>query len=383
MHGRRSLRIVHCFRSPVGGIFRHVRDLVEEQNRDGHAVGIVCDNLTGGPLEESLLEQVKPHLKLGLLRLPIRRSIGLNDIHVGMQFYRHVKPLQPDILHGHGAKGGALARIAGSLLRVKGYRVARFYSPHGGSLHYKPGRLSGKAVLTIERLLERHGDGLIFVCNFEAETYRRKIGAPRCATRVVYNGLRSDDFTTVEPASSDASAFVYIGMLRDLKGPDLFIDAFQLSERLLGRPLKGTIIGDGPDRDRYENTITKRGLGLRLRLLPAMPVRQAFAHGDIIVMPSRAEALPYLLLEAIAAGKSVIASRVGGIPEVLGEGSKAIVPPNAPEDLARTMVNALQQPDWKATTMPELTPFRQRFSATTMASDVLDFYWDSLQTQNR
>ena len=63
------LRIVHLFRSPVGGIFRHVRDLVEAQHAAGHLVGIVCDSSTGGEYEDRLFDTIRPKLALGLQRL--------------------------------------------------------------------------------------------------------------------------------------------------------------------------------------------------------------------------------------------------------------------------------------------------------------------------
>ena len=64
----RKLRIIHCFRSPVGGIFRHVRDLINEQVKDGHEVGIICDSNTGGEFEEVLFQENKPQLSMGLHR---------------------------------------------------------------------------------------------------------------------------------------------------------------------------------------------------------------------------------------------------------------------------------------------------------------------------
>src|SRR5690606_26892929 len=100
--------------------------------------------------------------------------------------------------------------------------------------------------------------------------------------------------------------------------PDLFIDAFARTERALGRPLSALIVGDGPDRDRYETMIVERGLMRRIRMLPAMPAREAFPMARTVVVPSRAEAMPYIVIEALAARKPVIASRVGGIPEILG-----------------------------------------------------------------
>ena len=76
----RKLRIVHCFRSPVGGIFRHVRDLTEAQVAAGHAVGIICDSTTGGAFEERLFAQLSDKLALGVRRTPMQRHIGPGDL---------------------------------------------------------------------------------------------------------------------------------------------------------------------------------------------------------------------------------------------------------------------------------------------------------------
>ena len=54
------LRIIHCFRSPIGGIFRHVRDLAEFHARQGHDVGVLCDSTTGGSFEDALFDEIRP-----------------------------------------------------------------------------------------------------------------------------------------------------------------------------------------------------------------------------------------------------------------------------------------------------------------------------------
>jgi glycosyltransferase involved in cell wall biosynthesis len=287
--------------------------------------------------------------------------------------YKTIEELQPDIVHGHGAKGGVLARVIGSALRVKRYRVARFYSPHGGSLHFSQAKLSGKAVFAIERVLERMTEAISFVCDYEQKTYEAKIGRPHCGHARIYNGISDRDFEAI-PAGSDGVDFAYVGMLRDLKGPDVFIEAFAQTETLIGRPLKAILIGDGPDRDKYERMLRDMGLSDRVGLLAAMPVKQAFARSDIIVVPSRAEAMPYIVLEALAAEKTIIASRVGGIPEVLGETSDALVEPGNASALAATMAKALTQPGWGRETMPAREQFQSRFSTSVMAGEVEKLY---------
>jgi glycosyltransferase involved in cell wall biosynthesis len=371
------LRILHCFRSPVGGIFRHVRDLVEEHRAAGHEVGILCDSSTGGEHEDRLFDTIRPQLSLGLTRIPMRRSIAPSDLAALYRSYKHIKSLRPDILHGHGAKGGVLARLIGSALRVNRYCVARLYSPHGGSLHFDRSTLSGKVVLQLERFQERFGDALVFVCDYERRTYEDKVGKPLKTARVIYNGIGEAEFEPV-PAVGNAVDFLYIGMLRDLKGPDVFIDAFARTERAIGRPLSALMVGDGPDRERYEAMISERGLGRRLTMMPAMPARKAFALANLVVVPSRAEAMPYIVLEALAAGKPVIASRVGGIPEVLGAKSAALSIPGDAASLSGVMTQALQTPEWQDRVMPKPADFKAVFSASVMAADMLTLYQDLL-----
>lgn len=371
------LRIIHCFRSPVGGIFRHVRDLVEAHAAAGHQVGILCDSSTGGPHEEALFERIRPQLALGLMRLPIRRSITPGDLVALYGSYKHIKSLQPDVLHGHGAKGGVLARLIGSALRVNRYCVSRFYSPHGGSLHYDSNRLSGKAVMSLERMQERFTDALVFVCDYERRAYEQKVGRPIASHTVIYNGIGASEFSRVETAPRGAD-FLYIGMMRDLKGPDVFIKAFAAAEQKLGRRLTAVMVGDGPDKPNYIAMIKERGLSDRISMHDAMPATAAFAKADIVVVPSRAEAMPYIVLEALAAEKPLIASRVGGIPEVLGESSRALANPGDAEDLARLMAEARTEPGWQEKVMPRPEAFRSRFSADAMATAMLHLYAETL-----
>ncbi|MBC2773557.1 glycosyltransferase family 4 protein [Rhizobium sp. AQ_MP] len=377
MADAQSLRIVHCFRSPIGGIFRHVRDLAELHSAAGHQVGILCDSSTGGAHEDRLFEQIMPFLSLGITRFPIGRAVGLGDVKALVESYKLIKELKPNVLHGHGAKGGVIARLIGSLLRVRGYRVARLYSPHGGSLHFRRGTLSGQSVFMAERLLERMTESISFVCDFERQTYEAKIGTPHCNAVRVYNGISERDFGRI-PVAGDGVDFAYIGMLRDLKGPDVFINAFAETERLVGRPLSGLIIGDGPDLARYRQMVDQKGLVRRIGFQAAMPIAQAFALSNIVIIPSRAEAMPYIVLEALAAEKTIIASRVGGIPEILGTDSEALVDPGRADLFAATMAKALTDPEWAKRTMPTPDAFRARFSASVMARDIEALYRSQL-----
>ena len=134
-----------------------------------------------------------------------------------------------------------------------------------------------------------------------------------------------------------------MGELRHIKGIDVLIDAIALMRRN-GRTVTATLVGDGPDRDALQAQVTQANLSGAVRFMPAMPARQALALGRIMVAPSRHESLPYVVLEAAAASKPLITTRVGGIPEIYGPLSNTLVPPNDPDALAQAIVGASTTP---------------------------------------
>ncbi|MBL8574187.1 MAG: glycosyltransferase [Hyphomicrobiaceae bacterium] len=342
MNTDKSLRIVHCVRSPVGGIFRHLGDLAVAQSAAGHQVGIICDSLTGGAFEDAHIERLRPHLALGVTRFPMRRAISPADLVALYKVYRQIAAMKPDVLHAHGSKGGAYARVIGSLMRLTGHKVARFYCPHGGVLHYDPASREGKVYFMLERLLERMSDGLIFVSDYERRNYTAKIGVPHVPTTLTYNGVGEDEWAPVVP-NADARDFVFAGMMRDLKGPDVFIEALAML-RDLGLEVSANMFGDGPDRGRYEARVDALGLGDRVAFFDPAPIRQVMATARTMVVPSRAESMPYIVIETIAADMPLIATNVGGIPEIFGEASDRLVEAGNAEALAGAMAEALAHP---------------------------------------
>jgi glycosyltransferase involved in cell wall biosynthesis len=370
----RPLRIVHCFRSPVGGLFRHVADLTREQARNGHSVGIVCDSSTGGAFEERLFEQLLPSLALGLKRFPMRRQVSPSDLAASWRMLREVRALKPDVLHAHGAKGGVYARVIGALLRLSGSRVARIYTPHGGSLHYDPRSTGGRVYFATERLLELMTEALIFVSDYEADAYREKVGRPRPPVTLARNGLRPEEFETIAP-DADAVDFLYIGMLRDLKGTDVFIDAIAEIGRRRGTVSAALIIGDGPDKLKYQEAVRRLGLSDSVRFHDPMPAREAFRKTRLVVVPSRAESMPYIVLETVGAGVPLIATRVGGIPEIYGPFSGQLIPPGDVLALADAMLAAA---DAQAETRAKAETLREHikplFSVAAMARSIAGAY---------
>lgn len=361
---QKSLKIMHCLRDPMGGAFRHVRDLIDQQIAAGHKVGLICDDQPSDEHHELLLSKLNAKLELGLHRFQIARNISASDLKNVMRTRKIFKQIMPNIVHCHTAKAGLFGRLANAF---RGNKAKCFYSPHGGSLHFDKSILSGRLVFSVERILEFFTDQIIFVCGFEQNQYADKIGNPRCMEAVVYNGLVDDDFNSIE-LNPNARHFLFIGMMRDLKGPDLFIKALSKTDA------SAVMVGEGPDLHRYE--AMARGLDLhdRINFLPHMKTRNAFAMAECVVVPSRAESFPYIVLEAIAARRSLIASNVGGICEVEKIAPFELIEPNNYHALSEAM-----QAHMNRTIENDLLTLRShalkgQFSAEIMADQIEELY---------
>lgn len=362
------LKILHVFRAPVGGLFRHVADLAREQSARGHSVGLIADSTTGGERAEQTLADLAGVLRLGITRSPMSRHAGLNDVTAVQQVAGAIREAKADVVHGHGAKGGAYARLAhGTALRV--------YTPHGGSLHFSRANLFGFAYLTVESWLLRRTDLAMFESEFAQRAYEEKIGKPHGLSRVAYNGVREEEFAPVTP-SPGAVEILFVGELRTLKGVGTLLDALA-SLKAQGRELHAIIVGDGPDRAAFLEQSKARGLASLVTFPGAMPARTAFALGRVLAVPSYAESLPYIVLEASAAGLPVVATSVGGIPEIFGENSAALVAPHDAGVLANALLGALGGAT-AATTENLRKRIREKFTVTAMADGILAAYGEAL-----
>jgi glycosyltransferase involved in cell wall biosynthesis len=365
------LRILHAVRAPVGGIFRHILDLANGQADRGHHVGIIADSLTGGERAEAAFKEIAPRLKLGVHRMAIHREPFPTDILVWAQFMRLIRRLQPQVLHGHGAKAGVFTR-----LKPGSKDTIRVYTPHGGSLHYPLDTMSGALYSRLERALMNSTDLFLFESAFARDTYQRTIGTPRGLVRCVFNGVTSDEFDPVA-RTDDATDVVYVGEFRHIKGADLLIDA---AARLHAdrKPVTLTLAGDGEELNALKAQVARLGLAETVRFIGHVKARHGFSKGKVLVVPSRGDSMPYVVIEAAAAGIPMVAANVGGIPEIFGSYTDALFAPNNVGAMEDAIERALGDPEAAATRAKSL---RERiflhFSQKAMVEGVLAGYRDA------
>ncbi len=367
----RPLSIIHVFRAPIGGLFRHVLDLAAEQVASGHAVGIVCD-VEGGPRADEALARIAPTLRLGVTRMAMRRAPGPWDLPTLLAFRSLLGRHAPDVVHGHGAKGGLLARALPSI-GIRG-RFVTAYTPHGGSLNFGPDKPGHALYMAVERFMRRGTDVFTFESQYAADRFRSMVGDPKTLFRVVRNGAHPAEFEPVV-AAPGAADLVFLGEFREAKGLGVLLDALDILRRRQGYEASAVLVGGGPEKAAVEARIA--ALDLRsVSVHDAMAARDALALGRIFVLPSLFESLPYVLIEAAAGGLDIVATRVGGIAEAMGPAADRLVPPGDANALAAVIAATLEDDPARSAARRDAVRdhVRAHLSVETMSRGIEDAY---------
>ncbi len=373
------LRILHVFRAPLGGLFRHVLDLARGQVERGHHVGIFCDATTGGARADEVFRELSPQLSLGVTRVPMSRYPSLTDTKAQMSEISVRKALRPDIVHCHGSKGGVYGRIPALFSPGRSYATA--YTPHGGSFNYKPGGAEHKIYMAVERLLEGATDMFLFESRFIAGRFEAYVGhMPRTDHRIVLNGISEAEFEQIDHSQA-AFDLLYLGELRSAKGVDTLIDALALLKSQHALTPRILIVGSGPDEAELRKMTIDRGIAEQCVFEPPGPIRRALSKARVMVIPSRAESLPYVILEAAAAAQPLISTDVGGINEIYGPRHRhRLIQTNDPAILTEAIRSILATPDAErqAQAADLAEHVRQNFRLGAMTDGVIAAYRDAI-----
>jgi glycosyltransferase involved in cell wall biosynthesis len=181
-----------------------------------------------------------------------------------------------------------------------------------------------------------------------------ELGVAPERVKAQHNGVDGSAFYPRDPSAfrtrvgfpTEEPLITYVGNLKPEKGPDVLIEALGILKRD-GAPPSLAIVGDGILGPSLRRRV--EALGLTPSVLfagrrPAGEVPDWIAAGDLLCLPSRREGCPNAVLEALASGRPVVASAVGGVPELISSASGALVPPDDPAALAAALRETLARP---------------------------------------
>jgi len=271
----------------------------------------------------------------------------LADLRALFALHRLIRDFRPHIVHTHTAKAGLLGRVAAVLARVP----VIVHTYHGHVLRGYFGPLRTSLFRAIERILAPFSHALIAV----SDSVRQDLVALRVASasriRVIPLGLELLPLAGVLPRGDlrreagvpDSAPLVgIVGRLVPIKDLGTFLRAAAQVRRALPA-VRFAIVGDGQERSLLETECERLGLSEVLHFHGwRRDMRAVYGDLDLVVNCSLNEGTPVALIEALAAGRPVIATRVGGTPDLLAQGQFGVlVPPADPQSLASAIIETL------------------------------------------
>jgi len=326
--------VLHVTQPTEAGVAAYVSAVCADQSARGWEVSVACPD---GPLVADLERQGTPRTAW-----PAVRSPGASALSEAVHLRRIIERVRPDVLHLHSAKAGLAGRLA-----ARG-RVPTLFQPHGWSWLAAPAG-TVRATLAWERWAARWTT--LFVCVGRGEADQAAEAGVRGRYTVVRNGV---DLRRFRPArdvdrldarsrlgiAPETPVAACVGRVTPQKGQDVLLAAWpSVVDQLPDARL--IIVGGGESRQELRGHAPPSVI-----FNDAVPdVRPWYAAADVVVLPSRWEGLSLTLLEALATGRSVVASDIPGITEMAPGGSGALVPPDDPPALAREIGSRLEHPE--------------------------------------
>ena len=332
-------------------------------------------------VEEGIAKAKAQGVKVILLPSLVRSIRPIKDFKALLALVWLIFKEKPDIVHTHSSKGGILGRLAAKLCGVSNI----VHTPHGHVFYGHFGRVASKVFLWVERIFAKFTDRLIALTNGEKNDYMEMSVCSTEKLVTIHSGVDLQQFLNANGNGLEKrrslgleqheAVIGFVGWLLPIKGPDYLLKAMdyvwpEQPETTLVMVGKGDLDVDLRAEALRKNVNGKvKFLGWREDINELMPVF------DMLVLPSLNEGMGRVLVEAMAAGKPVVASRAGGIPDLVQDGQTGyLVPPADEKALADAILKLLNDSDEAKLMGQRGKELCQRFSLQAMIEKLDDLY---------
>jgi glycosyltransferase involved in cell wall biosynthesis len=378
-HSTKRAKILHVHTLPVvSGSGINTLLTMKGSRERGHEVSLACAS-EGRLTEETRRAGITVHL----VKYLDRELNAAADFASVLELRRLMVRGKFDLVHTHNSKAGFVGRLAAHLARVP----LIVHTVHGFAFHDQETRFRRALFRTVEQLASRWCDGMIFVSTpMVAWAERQRIGT-RVPRKVIFSGVPADEFQLADKSTfrrqwSLAPDRLVVGIISKLwegKGHVILLDAWKQALATINldtEPLL-LIVGEGP----LEEELRKRVSSLRIDSSVLFTgfqsdVPSAMAGIDIAVLPSLFEGMGRAVLEAMAAGKPVIASNVGGIPDLVRHGENGLlVRPGDGASLTKALAELLSNAELRNRLGRNgAAGFRPEYRSSHMIEEIHQFY---------
>lgn len=368
------LRLLEVLEPSGGGSGRHFLDLCRGMHQRGHHVEAIFSPVRA---EDGFVRELRAIGLPAIHAVDMRRAPGPSDLPAHRAIQRIIREAAPfDVIHGHSSKAGVLTR-----LRLPGRHVPRVYTPHAlRTMDPTLGRGGRLIYGAIERALAWFFTDRLIAVSDDEYAHAHSLGIPKALMSVIVNGVLtpSPDMAAAVRANlgipADAFVYGFIGRLAAQKAPERLLEAFSQVAASVGNSHL-LMVGSGELEGDLRRNIAESGLKDRIHLTSAFTGAHAVSAFDMLVMPSRYEAMSYVLLEAAAAARPIIISDVGGARTAVDHGENGFIVENSDDiaQLAKAMI-AAADPDTYPRLARAAEARKDRFTLKQMLDETEEVY---------
>ncbi len=384
-----KIKVLHIItRLDPGGSAINTLETVHRLDPEGFAVDLVA-GLTNDPTGQTAAFLARTGIRCVFVHELVRDIHPLADVRAFFRLQAFIKRGRYDIVHTHTSKAGILGRWAARSAGVK--RIV--HTPHGHVFYGYFSSLFTGLFIMAERLTDLITDRFIELTDRGVIEHLALGIGNRAKWSVIPSGINlalfapsQDTRVRVRRAygiADDEVLVMSLGRLEKIKGNRVLVEAFAA---VTGNSrVRLMLVGDGQERKSLEAMVREKGLGERVILVGFQEDAPAFLNAaDFVVMASLNEGMGRTAVEAMACGKPVIASRVGGLPDVVRDGLEGVlVPPGDVAALASALTQLVNAPELRRTLAAKaLQRVGSEFSVQTMVGRIADLYV-SLMKQDR
>lgn len=386
--GKRPIRVLRVIaRLNMGGPAKHV-GILSGRRMESRGYQTLLAHGSLAPGEESLEDYAESEgADLAFIPELVQPIKPASDLRAFRELAKLVRRFRPDVVHTHTAKGGFVGRSAALTMRP---RPAIVHTYHGHVLEGYFGRGKTTAYRGLEKAAGHVSDRLIGVSQATVDDLIRLGVAPKERFSVIPLGLELDSFADLDPVpdlqarrelgiQGDGTLFSFVARIAPIKRVDRLLKAFAVA-RGNGSKVQLAIVGDGEDRPALEEMAGALGIADTVHFLGyRRDLATIAAASDAVILSSDNEGTPVALIEASAAARPAVATRVGGVPEVVTDQTGILVPPDDVAALAAGIQRIADDPELRAAMGERARAHAMgRYSAERLVGDVDALYRELL-----
>lgn len=314
-----KIKVLHITQTTIGGTPEYIKLFFNHIDKEKYEIYLACPSY--GPLKEEIE-------KLGVIVYPIEMKHDISikdDLKAFWNLKKLIAEVKPDLVHLHSSKAGVLGKLASYV-----NKVPVIYNAHGWSFSMDISNFKKYIYILIERFTSKFCDVIVNISNYEYMLAKQYKIAPDNKMITIHNGIDTNKFDSynmhlkediLKELGIPNNAFI-IGMVARIsaqKDPVKFVNIAQrICERIDNAYF--VLVGDGEQRAKIENIISEYKLNDRIKITGWVnDVNKYLSIFDIAILTSRWEGFGLVIAEYMAASKPVVASNIGGIPELIAD----------------------------------------------------------------